>query len=302
MASQQQQISTSTVILATAGTLAAGALAYAAYFDYRRRSDPEFRKSLKKQHKKVQKAKEEEGKAAEQGQKEKIKRAVEEANEDGFPRDPEETEGYFMQEVAAGERMCQDGSDPVDAALCFYKALKVYPQPRELITIYDKTVPKVCYRILRILISPTNNFLLAHPRHPRRDDRCRPQHIRQQLDRRRRLHQRRVNSLVARFRPVIIILKERRPEGVWSSKEESCIYHEPESGQLLGRVTTHLTHVCCIQVYIYCFEEFRRRVDLGEERSSSEYNAEYPDVFGSHNTLCTGTNTQQLTISILAEK
>jgi import receptor subunit TOM20 len=130
MASQSQQISTSTVILATAGTLAAGAIAYAAYFDYRRRSDPEFRKNLKKQHKKVQKAKEEEG----------------EANEEGFPRDPEETEGYFMQEVARGEGMCQDGSDPVDAALCFYKALKVYPQPRELITIYDKTVPKVCCR------------------------------------------------------------------------------------------------------------------------------------------------------------
>lgn len=35
------------------------------------------------------------------------------------------------------------GSDPVDAALCFYRALKVYPQPRELINIYDKTVPKV---------------------------------------------------------------------------------------------------------------------------------------------------------------
>jgi len=27
--------------------------------------------------------------------------------------------------------------------LCFYRALKVYPQPRELINIYDKTVPKV---------------------------------------------------------------------------------------------------------------------------------------------------------------
>ena len=153
MASQSQQISTSTVILATAGTLAAGAIAYAAYFDYRRRSDPEFRKNLKKQHKKVQKAKEEEGKAAEQGQKERIKNAVQEANEEGFPRDPEETEGYFMQEVARGEGMCQDGSDPVDAALCFYKALKVYPQPRELITIYDKTVPKPILDILAEMIA-----------------------------------------------------------------------------------------------------------------------------------------------------
>lgn len=51
--------------------------------------------------------------------------------------------------TCCNERMTLDegltltGSDPVDAALCFYKALKVYPQPRELINIYDKTVPKV---------------------------------------------------------------------------------------------------------------------------------------------------------------
>ena len=55
-----------------------------------------------------------------------------------------------MQEVARGESMCTDGSDPVDAALCFYKALKVYPQPRELISIYDKTVPKVCPVFLKL--------------------------------------------------------------------------------------------------------------------------------------------------------
>ena len=35
------------------------------------------------------------------------------------------------------------GADNVEAALCFYRALKVYPNPRELINIYDKTVPKV---------------------------------------------------------------------------------------------------------------------------------------------------------------
>lgn len=45
------------------------------------------------------------------------------------------------------ERIATDetpGGDPVEAALCFYRALKVYPNPRELISIYDKTVPKVC--------------------------------------------------------------------------------------------------------------------------------------------------------------
>lgn len=33
-----------------------------------------------------------------------------------------------------------EGLDNLEAALCFYKALKVYPQPSDLISIYDKTV------------------------------------------------------------------------------------------------------------------------------------------------------------------
>ncbi|KAF7192521.1 Mitochondrial import receptor subunit tom20 [Pseudocercospora fuligena] len=142
-----------TIAVAAAGVVTAGALAYAVYFDHRRRSDPEFRKYLKKQHKKVHKSNVEASKAAENAQKQKIRAVVDEANEDGFPRDPEETEAYFMQEVARGESMCTDGSDPVDAALCFYKALKVYPQPRELISIYDKTVPKPILDILAEMIA-----------------------------------------------------------------------------------------------------------------------------------------------------
>ncbi len=45
------------------------------------------------------------------------------------------------------------GSDQVEAALCFYKALKVYPQPRDLISIYDKTVPKPVLDILAEMIA-----------------------------------------------------------------------------------------------------------------------------------------------------
>ena len=45
------------------------------------------------------------------------------------------------------------GSDQIEAALCFYKALKVYPQPRELISIYDKTVPKPVIDILAEMIA-----------------------------------------------------------------------------------------------------------------------------------------------------
>lgn len=46
---------------------------------------------------------------------------------------------------------CLVGADHIEAALCFYRALKVYPNPRELINIYDKTVPKVCLQDLRIM-------------------------------------------------------------------------------------------------------------------------------------------------------
>ena len=101
--------STTTIVIATVGTIATAAAAYAVYFDHKRRSDPEFRRKLKKAQKQVSKAAKEEASAAEKGQKERVKQVVDEANEEGFPKDPEKTEEYFMTEVARGEQMCQDG-------------------------------------------------------------------------------------------------------------------------------------------------------------------------------------------------
>ncbi len=130
-------------------------LAYAVYFDYKRRNDPQFRKQLKKESKRQARAAKEEAEAHTARQREAIRAAVEEAKEEGFPTDVEEREAYFMQEVARGEGLSGEGmsaspisklkpnkflgTDNVEAALCFYKALKVYPQPSDLITIYDKT-------------------------------------------------------------------------------------------------------------------------------------------------------------------
>jgi import receptor subunit TOM20 len=110
---------------------------------------------LKKESKRQAKAAKEEAEAHTIRQREAIRAAVEEAKEEGFPTDVEEREAYFMQEVARGEGLSGEGmssapvlrvesntfpgTDNVEAALCFYKALKVYPQPSDLITIYDKT-------------------------------------------------------------------------------------------------------------------------------------------------------------------
>jgi len=50
------------------------------------------------------------------------------------------------------------GSDPVGAALCFYKGLKVYPEPNSLIGIYDNTVPKDVLEILAQMVAQDKNL------------------------------------------------------------------------------------------------------------------------------------------------
>jgi import receptor subunit TOM20 len=129
----------------------------AIYFDHRRRTDPGFRRQLKKESKRQARAAKEEAEAQTAKQRQAVRAAVEEAKQEGFPAEVEEREAYFMQEVARGETLSGDGTrdndivtrnlakhstgtDNVEAALCFYKALKVYPTPSDLISIYDKTV------------------------------------------------------------------------------------------------------------------------------------------------------------------
>lgn len=45
------------------------------------------------------------------------------------------------------------GADKIESALAFYKALKVYPQPKDLISIYDKTVPKEVLEVLAEMVA-----------------------------------------------------------------------------------------------------------------------------------------------------
>jgi mitochondrial import receptor subunit TOM20 len=111
--------------------------------------------------------------------REQIKAAVQEALEEGFPTDIEEKESFFMQQIAQGEAMAGDGmfslnlavgystkwssgSDPIGAAICFYKGLKVYPEPQSLITIYDNTVPKDILEILAIMVAQDKNLKVGN--------------------------------------------------------------------------------------------------------------------------------------------
>lgn len=87
--------------------------AYAIYFDHKRRTDPEFRKALKRELRKEARAVREQAEAEGKQQKEAIKAAVRGAREEGFPTDVEDKEAYFMNEVGRGEALCQDGNPSV---------------------------------------------------------------------------------------------------------------------------------------------------------------------------------------------
>ncbi|KAI7881310.1 protein import receptor MAS20 [Lichtheimia hyalospora FSU 10163] len=134
---------TQTAALYTVGALTAFGLGYIVYFDYKRRSDPNFRKNLKRQRKqaaKVAKAQEEDDKNA---KIKLIEQVIVAAAQETYPTTPEEREKYFMEQVAAGEALCGQGPEQYEnAILPFYKALKVYPAPMELVMIYQKTVPE----------------------------------------------------------------------------------------------------------------------------------------------------------------
>ena len=64
---------------------------------------------MKRESRRQARAAREEAEAHTSKQKEAIKSAVKEARTDGFPTDVEEKEAYFMNEVARGEALCQDG-------------------------------------------------------------------------------------------------------------------------------------------------------------------------------------------------
>lgn len=157
-------IPTSTVLLYGAAALVAAGGAYAVYFDYKRHHDPEFRKALKRDKKRHIKALRSEEAAANASQRMQLHAVVAEAQKEGFPTDVEQKETYFMNEVAHGETLCQEGPErALEAALCFYKALKVYPQPKDLISIYDKTVPKHVLDLLAEMIAADGSIGVTGP-------------------------------------------------------------------------------------------------------------------------------------------
>ncbi|KAB5572753.1 MAS20 protein import receptor [Coniochaeta sp. 2T2.1] len=144
---------TRVIVTAAVAAVATGVLAYAVYFDYRRRSQAEFRRELRRNERRVARQEKEAAQADAIAHRRKVKVAVDEAKSEGFPTGSDEKEAYFLEQVQQGELLGADPTKLFDAALAFYKALKVYPTPGDLIQVYDRTVPKPILDILADMIA-----------------------------------------------------------------------------------------------------------------------------------------------------
>ncbi|GAA5968171.1 hypothetical protein JCM3765_003691 [Sporobolomyces pararoseus] len=142
------------IALTATGVLAAATVGYAVYFDYRRRNDAVFRKNILKEYKKVDKKVKHAQEAGKEQIQAALKRAIALANAEPVPTTAEGKEQFFMEQVALAEQLAARSPEfYVAAAISFYKALKVYPAPQELIMIYQKSLPPAVFDLVMELIS-----------------------------------------------------------------------------------------------------------------------------------------------------
>lgn len=139
------------------GIAAAAAVGYAVYFDYRRRHDVNFRRQLKKRAVDQEKQALKLAHELKQLKLELVKQALlDDLAANPIPTDLSEKELFFMQQVALGEQLATKPQLKIDAAICFYKALAVYPNPTDILGIYQRSVPQDVYEVVVMMIA-------AHP-------------------------------------------------------------------------------------------------------------------------------------------
>ncbi|KAF8605323.1 MAS20-domain-containing protein [Ceratobasidium sp. AG-I] len=151
-------VETRTIVAAS--TLSAAVLlgGYLIYFDHKRRNDPDFRKKLRKEKKKAAKAKPADGGSPADiptgRSQDDLKAMLALVNAETLPSVPAEREKYFMDQVGAGEQLLAQGpAFEVPAALTFYRALRAYPSPVEIIMIFQNTLPPHIFSIVMELAS-----------------------------------------------------------------------------------------------------------------------------------------------------
>ena len=83
-------------------------IAYAVYFDYKRRASPEFRKNLRRESRRQARAEKDQAQAVNKEKSQQVHGIVDEALEEGFPTGVNEKEQFFMEHVQQGELLASD--------------------------------------------------------------------------------------------------------------------------------------------------------------------------------------------------
>lgn len=147
-------------------TLAAGALGYCFYFDYQRRHNAEFRKAIYNKKRQADKAKRLAREASKLEKTQLLKAKLVESLLTN-PLSTADKEQTFISEVTTAEKLSAIVGKEIDAAIHFYRALSVYPDPTSILEIYQKSVPADIYELIMLLtaIYPPANItsLLNEP-------------------------------------------------------------------------------------------------------------------------------------------
>ena len=130
------------------------AVGYAIYFDHRRRSDPQFRKYLgrkKKEEKEKQERDEHKLHAL------KLQRIAEflqkKLEDDQLPQTVSEKETVFAKNIEEGEKLSTVPGMELESAVRFYKALAVYPNPTDLLSTYQRSIPEHIYENIMLMLA-----------------------------------------------------------------------------------------------------------------------------------------------------
>lgn len=140
-------------------TVAAGALGYCFYFDYQRRHNPEFRKSIYLKKRQAEKAEKLKSEASKKEKTAILKKKLAESLA-SKPLSTQNKEQAFVEEVTLAEKLASIPGKEIDSAIHFYRALASYPEPTAILEIYQKSVPAEIYELIMLLtaIHPPANI------------------------------------------------------------------------------------------------------------------------------------------------
>ncbi|KAJ1947179.1 mitochondrial import receptor subunit tom20 [Kickxella alabastrina] len=147
-------VSGKTLAIAATATAAVAGLGYIAYFDYKRRTDRKFRRKLNRDRKKVEKTAQKITSRSLDDINDQAMELLNIVTKEKLPESPEQKEQFFMAQVSQGETLCAAGEAGYAEAACrFYQALKVYPNPVELVMIYQKTTPDEVFKLVMAMMA-----------------------------------------------------------------------------------------------------------------------------------------------------